>query len=160
MNFDIVKVKEEEKELLYHLLQFALYDGSFYIDNNIDDNCLFPYKWFENYFTDPKRQAYLIKRDNNYLGMVLVNEHLKFNKTGKCIAEFLIMPRYRRQHIGKQVAFIIFDMYKGDWEVQPMENNPIAYNFWKNTVRITKCVNMMRAPFFLYLRLLAQSLIV
>ena len=29
----------------------------------------------------------------------MVNENLKFNKDGKCIAEFLIMPRFRKKHI-------------------------------------------------------------
>ena len=63
--------------------------------------------------------------------MVLVNENFKFNEKGKTIAEFLIMPKYRRHHIGKKVAYDIFEKFKGDWEVQPMENNPIAYSFWK-----------------------------
>lgn len=64
----------------------------------------------------------------------MVNENIKFNKIGKCIAEFLIMPRFRRNHIGKKVAYEIFEKFKGDWEVQPMENNPIAYSFWKNII--------------------------
>jgi predicted acetyltransferase len=64
----------------------------------------------------------------------MVNENLKFNKSGKCIAEFLVIPRYRRCHIGKRVAYDIFNMYDGLWEVQPMENNPIAYAFWKNII--------------------------
>ena len=66
--------------------------------------------------------------------MVMVNENLKFNKDGKCIAEFLIMPKFRRNHIGKKVAYEIFDKFKGDWEVQPMENNSVAYSFWKNII--------------------------
>ena len=56
------------------------------------------------------------------------------NKNGKCIAEFLIMPRFRRNHLGKRVAYEIFDKFKGDWEVQPMENNPVAYSFWKSVI--------------------------
>lgn len=134
MDYKIIEAKEEDKEKLYRLLQYALYDGSQYIDNNINNECIYEYKWFDNYFTDKSRNAYFIMNNDKYLGMVFVNENLKFNKTGKCIAEFLILPRYRRNHIGKKVAFDIFNMFKGDWEVQPMENNPIAYNFWKNTI--------------------------
>ena len=134
MNYEIVKVKDNEKDKLYRLLQYALYDGSQYIDNEIDDNCIFEYKWFNNYFTDDDRDAYFIKDGNKFLGMAMINENLKFNNSGKCIAEFLIMPMYRRNHIGKQVAYDIFEMFKGDWEVQPMENNPIAYSFWKNII--------------------------
>ena len=134
MNYEIVKVKDNEKDKLYKLLQYALYDGSQYIDNEINEECIFEYKWFDNYFTDNDRDAFFIKGGDKFLGMAMVNEHLKFNNSGKCIAEFLILPTYRRNHIGKKVAYDIFEMFKGDWEVQPMENNPIAYSFWKNII--------------------------
>ena len=134
MKYDIVNASIEEKDKLYRLVQFALYDGSFYIDNEINTDCIFEYNWFDKYFTDKDRNAYFIKEGSNYLGMVLVNENLKFNKKGKSIAEFLIMPRYRRNHIGKKVAYDIFEMFRGNWEVQPMQNNPIAYSFWKNII--------------------------
>lgn len=134
MKYEIVEVSIEEKNKLYKLLQYALYDGSQYINNNINEDCIFEYKWFDNYFMDEDRKAYFIKSGNSYLGMVMVNENLKFNKTGKCIAEFLIMPRFRRNHIGKKVAYEIFEKFKGNWEVQPMQNNPNAYLFWKNII--------------------------
>jgi len=134
MNYVLEKVEESKKDILYHLLQFSLYDGSQYIENDLNKECLYDYRWFNNYFTDLDRDAYFIKNNDEYLGFVMVNENLKFNKSGKCIAEFLIMPRYRRNHIGKKVAIDIFNMYDGEWEVQPMENNPIAYAFWKNTI--------------------------
>lgn len=134
MKYSLEKVNIVDKDKLYRLLEYSLYDGSQYIDNDINEECIFEYKWFDNYFTDSDRDAYFIKDGNKYLGFVMVNENLKFNKTGKCIAEFLIMPKYRRNHLGKKVAFDIFDMYKGDWEVQPMENNRNAYSFWSNII--------------------------
>ena len=134
MDYEIIKVEEKDKDKLYKLLQYSLYDGSQYIDNEINEDCIYEYRWFDKYFTNDDRDAFLIKYNDKYIGMVMVNEYLKFNKSGKCIAEFLIMPKYRRNHIGKKVAYDIFDMYKGDWEVQPMENNPTAYSFWKNII--------------------------
>ncbi len=134
MEYFLEKVDETKKDILYNLLQFSLYDGSQYIDNELNDDCLYDYKWFNNYFTDDNRDAFFIKDNDNYIGFVMVNENLKFNKSGKCIAEFLVIPRYRRCHIGKRVAYDIFNMYDGLWEVQPMENNPIAYVFWKNII--------------------------
>ena len=134
MNYEIVRVEKEDKDKLYKLLQYALYDGSQYIDNDINEDCIFEYTWFNNYFTDPDRYAYFIKNGNEYLGMVMVNEHLKFSDNGKSVAEFLVMPKYRRHHIGKKVAYEIFDKFKGNWEVEPMENNQGAYSFWKNII--------------------------
>lgn len=134
MKYEIVSVTKSDKDKLYRLLQYALYDGSQFIDNDIDTDCNFEYDWFENYFTDKDRNAYFIKNGQDYLGMVMVNENLKFNKNGKCIAEFFVLPKYRRKHVGKQVAYDIFEMFKGDWEVQPMENNQVAYSFWKSII--------------------------
>lgn len=134
MDYEIIKVDEKDKDKLYRLLQYALYDGSQYVDNHLNEDCTFDYGWFDNYFTDKDRDAYFIKKDDKYIGMCMVNEYLKINNQGKSISEFLILPKYRRNHIGKRVAYDIFEMYRGDWEVQPMENNPGAYNFWKNII--------------------------
>ena len=134
MNYQLISVENTDKDKLYKLLQFALYDGSNYIDNDIDDNINFQYTWFNNYFEDEDRHAYFIKNNNKYLGMVMINENLKFINQGKCIAEFFILPNYRRNHIGKRVAYDIFNKFNCKWEVQPMENNPIAYKFWKNII--------------------------
>ena len=41
MNYEIVDVKQEEKDKLHKLLQYALNDGSLYIDNDINEDCLF-----------------------------------------------------------------------------------------------------------------------
>ena len=41
MDYEIIKVEKKDKDKLYRLLQYALYDGSQYIDNEIDENCLF-----------------------------------------------------------------------------------------------------------------------
>ena len=79
---ELEKVKIEDKNKLYNLLQFALYDGSFYIDNIINDECLFDYKWFNNYFTDKTREVYFIKYDNKIAGFVMINQHLKVLKEG------------------------------------------------------------------------------
>lgn len=134
MNYILEKVTLDKKEVLHNLLQFALYDGSKYIKNELTEHANFDYKWFDNYFTDNDREAYFIKNDKTYLGFVMINENLKFNNTGKSIAEFLIIPQYRRKHIGKKVAIEIFEKYKGYWEIEPIKNSNEAYSFWEKTI--------------------------
>lgn len=135
MKYKLEKVSLDKKDILYNLLQFALYDGSMYIENQLNEKGEFNYTWFDNYFTDNDREAFFIKNEDNYLGFVMINENLKFNDLGKSVAEFLIMPQYRRNHIGKRVAMEIFDMYRGIWEIEPIENSIEAYNFWKKTIQ-------------------------
>ena len=134
MEYQLEKVTLEKKDVLYNLLQFALYDGSQYIENELNENGNFNYNWFDNYFKDANRESYFIKNGDKYIGFVMINENLKFNNSGKSVAEFLIMPKYRRHHIGKKVAMEIFDMYPGWWEVEPIENSESAYIFWRKTI--------------------------
>ena len=134
MEYQLEKVTLDKKDVLYNLLQFALYDGSQYLENELNEKGRFNYTRFDNYFTDDNRESYFIKTQNKYIGFVMINENLKFNNSGKSVAEFLIMPKYRRNHIGKKVAIEIFNMYPGYWEVEPIENSESAYKFWKKTI--------------------------
>lgn len=135
MNYKLEKVKLEEKEILYNLLQFALYDGSKYVENELNENGEFKYRWFDNYFTDADRLAYFIKsNDNKILRFFMINQNMKYYNEGHSVAEFLILPNYRRNHIGKRVVFDIFNMLKGNWEVEPIKNSDEAYYFWKKTI--------------------------
>lgn len=133
----MIKLKEvtaKDKKLVYNLLQFALYDGSQYIENEIDDEGKFQYKYFENYFNEKDRYAYLIEYDNKVVGFTFINSYLKIFKEGYSIAEFLILPNYRRLHIGSEVCNIIFSKFKGNFEISPIENSEVAYKFWKKVV--------------------------
>lgn len=58
------------------------------------------------------------------------NTNMKILKNIHSIAEFLILPSYKRCHLGKKnVAFKIFDMYKCNWEVEPILNSKETYYF-------------------------------
>ena len=129
------KVLIEEKDILFRLLQFALYDGSLYNDNKIGEDGIFPYKWFDNYFTDDDRDVFFIKDDDKIVGFTMINQYMKKFDKGHSVSEFLILPEYRRNHIGKKIAYMVFDMYKGNWEVEPIENSEIACKFWENVVK-------------------------
>lgn len=128
------KVLLEEKELLFRLLQFALYDGSLYNTNKICEDGLFPYKWFDNYFTDDDRDAFFIREDDKIVGFVMINQFMKKCDNGHSVAEFLVLPEYRRNHIGKKVAYLVFEMFPGNWEVEPIEESNEACRFWENVV--------------------------
>jgi predicted acetyltransferase len=50
------------------------------------------------------------------------------------IMEFYIIPGARNKHIGKKLAFAIFDKYPGKWQVRQIEGAEDARKFWNNTV--------------------------
>ena len=50
------------------------------------------------------------------------------------MSEFFILRKYRQQGIGRQVAFYIFDLYCGSWEIYQAYTNLIAKKFWKSVI--------------------------
>ncbi|MBQ7283413.1 MAG: GNAT family N-acetyltransferase [Oscillospiraceae bacterium] len=136
MNYILEKVKKQDEEILFRLLQYSLFEESATDLNEMNDKALFEYEWFDLYFTDDDRDAYFIKSvdDNKLLGFVMVNGYMQKCGSGHSIAEFMVIPKYRRNKIGRQVAFDIFDKYSGNWEVSPSYNSETAYNFWDKTI--------------------------
>src|SRR5258708_33683791 len=80
------------------------------------------------------RFPYIIKKDEKYIGFVLV----KFIETAErnyfSIGEFFVMRKYRREGIGRSVAAQVFNLHRGQWEVYQKENNIPAQLFWNKVI--------------------------
>ena len=137
MNYYLKKVEKNKKELLFRLLQYSLYEESKNDGNEMNNDGIFEYKYFDLYFSDSSREAYFImeKDSDKILGFVMINEYLKIVKEGHSIAEFLVLPKYRRNKIGKRVAMECINKYKGKWEISPSLGSDVAYSFWNNVVK-------------------------
>lgn len=46
----------------------------------------------------------------------------------------MVIPKYRKNKIGKRVAFDCFNMYKGNWEISPSFGSKSAYDFWNKVI--------------------------
>ena len=136
IQYKLEKVKVEDKDILYRLLQYSLFEESLTDLKEMNNEALFEYKWFDSYFEENNREAYFIKEQetNKILGFAMVNQYLQKSGDGHSIAEFMVIPKYRRLKIGKRVAKELFDMHKGNWEVKPVSGSSLAYSFWKNVI--------------------------
>ncbi len=136
MNYFLDKVTVENKDVLYRLLQYSLFEESLNDGNEMNEDGLFEYPYFNEYFIDESRDAYFVRNKENHqlLGFVMINTYMQKYDEGHSIAEFMILPKYRRHHLGKRVAIDCFNMYKGNWEVSPSYQSKSAYLFWKNVI--------------------------
>lgn len=136
MEIVLETVKDSEKEILYRLLQYALFEMSLTDLNEMNEEAVFEYKWFENYFTDDEREAYFIREKDtkSLLGFAMINTYVQRVAEGHSIAEFMVIPKYRRHKIGKQAAIQCFEKHKGNWEVSPSYGSESAYRFWKSVI--------------------------
>ena len=131
MKIILEKVKEEEKELFFRLLQYSLFEESKYDGNEMNKEGCFEYKDFDDYLIDNQKTSYFIKEEESkkLCGFIMIDKNKKYK-----IVEFMIIPKYRRQQIGKEAAIKCFNMYKGEWEIEPSLGSKEAYTFWKKVI--------------------------
>ena len=68
MDVKLEAVEECKKDVLYRLLQYSLFEESLNDQNDMNEDALFEYPWFENYFTEKGREACFIPASNEPSG--------------------------------------------------------------------------------------------
>ena len=97
----LVQAAPEHKTLLWNLHQKYLYEMTQYYDNKIDEAGNYHYGYFDAYFTEPERKAYLLYSDGALAGFAMINPHSYIGeKPDHVLAEFTIFPMFRKRHIG------------------------------------------------------------
>lgn len=133
MEILLERVQEEKKDTLFRLLQYSLFEESLTDFNDMNDDALFDYPWFEAYFVEEQREAYFIRQcgTNQLLGFAMVRRH---EDERHSIAEFLVLPKYRRLGVGTQAAKACFALHDGLWEVKPAYGSKSALQFWQQVI--------------------------
>lgn len=133
---DIISATEEDKEVLYNLLEKYLYEFSQWEKTDVNENGLYNYEWLDYYFTEEKRYPYLIKIDDKLAGFVLISDYPEVPEetTDYCLSEFFIMHKYRRKGYGRRVVFQILDKHHGRWQLKCHPHNLASVRFWNSVI--------------------------
>ncbi len=136
MDVQITEASVEQKPILDQLMQLYMHDFSEYTDEDVDQNGIFTYHFFDEYWNESGRYPFLVHCDGKLAGFVLVNAHtfVLEQGAGKSIAEFFVMRKYRRKGVGRQVAFYIFDRFPGRWEIRQNAPNVAGQQFWRTII--------------------------
>lgn len=131
----------EEKMLLIQLMELYNYEFSEFSNDDVNEYGYYGYDHIDDYWNEEGRFPYLIRVDGKIAGFALVCPHCEYREEegARCIGEFFIMLKYRRQGIGKKVAMQLFDKHRGFWEVCYWKNNVPAGEFWKRVVEEYTC---------------------
>ena len=99
MDIYLQPVTAAQKGTLYRLLQYSLFEESAADGNCIGADGLFDYPWFDAYFSEKDREAYLIREKGTdaLLGFAMINTYVQKSTAGHSIAEFMVLPGYRRK---------------------------------------------------------------
>jgi predicted acetyltransferase len=80
---------------------------------------------------DENHDGYLARlSDGTPVGFAVVN----VGNTYSDIAEFYVIPTYRKHGLGRDLAFHVFDLYPGAWQVRQISGADKAHIFWISVI--------------------------
>jgi len=78
----------------------------------------------------PLNDGFYWKEHGKIIGFVIKDTVEEYSDIG----EFYVIPSYRRSGAGRRMAFAIFDLYPGKWQVRQIQGANTAKNFWRNVI--------------------------
>lgn len=134
----VVPAVKEEYPTIQNMARFYIYDMSRTCGVLAGWECpndgLYECFNLERYFLEEDRFPFLIRIGEELGGFVLINKVGTSNDVDWNMAEFFILAKFQGQGMGEQVAFQVFDQFKGVWECAAIPQNTPAIQFWDKTI--------------------------
>lgn len=97
-----------------------------------EDGLFEPYPYLDSYWTEPDREAFLIRADGALAGFVLLNDHSHAGlPVDHAVAEFFVARKHRRGGVGRAAARAAIAPRLGLWELAVARKNEGALAFWR-----------------------------
>lgn len=135
MEIKIQRASLDKKSVLRKLMELCQHDYSEFDQADVNAHGLFGYKYLDNYWTEAERHPFLVRVSDKLVGFVLVRAvDIQNEPVTHAVTEFFVLRKYRRQGIGREVAWQIFDLFPGKWSIYQEEGNLPAQSFWRQVI--------------------------
>lgn len=136
MDVEVIPAGPEQATILANLLELYAHDFSEFMETEINDDGRYGYPSLLLYWSEPQRHPFLIKVENKLAGFVFVQRgsQITVDESVWDVAEFFILRSYRRHRIGIKAARLVWERFRGNWEVRVMESNQAAKEFWQSAI--------------------------
>jgi predicted acetyltransferase len=123
---------EEEKPLLRRLLELNAYEFSAIDGQDIGTDGEYGYRYLDHYWGAAGDRAALLFEVGGFIaGFALV----RFGPPHQ-VAEFLMLPKYRRRGLGTKAAREVLSRWPGEWITHETLGNDGAIEFWQRAIPV------------------------
>jgi len=127
------KAQQSDLPMLDRLFQLYLHDFDTYLKIGVGDDGRYALDFsMEDELDKPGFWNMLAYADGKLAGFAMWNDQTVFKKSGRYVLEFFVVRGLRAQGVGRQMAYQMFDTYRGYWEVVQIAPNKPATAFWKH----------------------------
>jgi predicted acetyltransferase len=136
MRIEVVAATEADRPVIANLIQFYLYDFTDFKEWDVQENGRFGDYGLDGCWTTAYRHPFLIRANGKLAGFAIIDgrSHLTGERGVWDVADFFVLRRYRRHGAGEHVARLLFDRFRGRWEVRVMAANRGALAFWRKVI--------------------------
>jgi len=131
MGVEVLAASITDKLLIKQMMELYQYDFSEFEGTDINEHGYFGYLYLDYYWVEADRYPFIVRVNEKLAGFVLVNQYTYLPGSQYSLAEFFILRKYRKQGIGKKVAFHVFNLFHGKWEIHQVNTNIMAQQFWR-----------------------------
>ena len=135
MSVEICPAEESDKHIIQSMLDDYLRELAGYreIGTGAVDAASYPY--FDVYWSEAGRYPFMMICGEEVAGFVFIRGPDSTGTNGFQVAEFYVKPPFRRQGVGRQAAFALWNRFSGEWELQAHARNEKAVKFWHTCVQ-------------------------
>ena len=132
MDITLKKIELEKKHILDNLMQLYLHNISLSFPIDFDSNTgIYKYDDIEKYFENDNNKAFLILKEKEIAGFMLID----FTDEKNVVQEIFVLNNYKRKSVGKIAVSMLFDKFKGNWEIKSLPCSENAEKFWISSVK-------------------------
>ena len=125
------RITSDKKIILDRLFQLYYHDISLEFPLDLDnETMLYEVDDLSKYFEGDNNKGYFIKYEDKIAGFVLVDLYEDKN----VIDQIFVLNNFKGHGLAKQVVFIVFDKFKGNWEIKAVPESKRAEGFWLKVV--------------------------
>ena len=132
MDIKLKEIELEKRDILNNLMQLYLHNISLNFPMDFDSNTgMYGYDDIEKYFENDNNKAFFILKENEIAGFMLIDLLDEKN----IVQEMFVLNNYKRKGVGKTAVSILFDKFKGNWEIKSLPCSENAEKFWISSVK-------------------------
>ncbi len=130
VDLELAQASKSEREVVGRLLELNSYEFSRIDGRSISCDGRYGYQYLDAYWSEPGRVPYLLEADRELAGLALARRV----DAVMHVAEFLVLPKFRRTGVGTQAARQLFAAHPGRWQVRQVVGNDQAMSFWRRAI--------------------------
>ena len=132
MDITLKEIELEKKDILNNLMQLYLHNISLNFPIDFDSNTgMYGYDDIEKYFENDNNKAFFILKENEIAGFMLID----LSDEKNIVQEMFVLNNYKRKGVGKTAVSILFDKFRGNWEIKSLPCSESAEKFWISSVK-------------------------